>query len=47
MLPSYQRSFVWDARDLERYILSLKTGQFIQPVTIARINSIGNGVNII
>ncbi len=47
ILPSYQRSFVWGVQDIERLILSFRTGQFIQPVTIARINSVDNGVNII
>ena len=35
ILPNYQRSFVWDERDLKRLIKSIKEGQFIQPVTIA------------
>lgn len=35
ILPDYQRSFVWDERDLKRLIKSIKEGQFIQPVTIA------------
>lgn len=47
ILPEYQRSFVWDENDMERLILSLKNGQFIQPVTIARMNSLDNGVNLI
>lgn len=47
ILPSYQRNFVWGVQDLERLILSFKTGQFIQPVTIARINSVANEANII
>lgn len=47
ILPDYQRSFVWGVQDVERLILSFKNGQFIQPVTIAHINSIGNGANII
>lgn len=47
ILPEYQRSFVWDENDMERLVLSLKNGQFIQPVTIARMNSLGNGVNLI
>lgn len=34
ILPDYQRSFVWDERDLKR-LISIKEGQFIQPVTIA------------
>ena len=35
ILPDYQRSFVWDEKDLKRLIKSIKEGQFIQPVTIA------------
>ncbi|MDE5886084.1 MAG: DUF262 domain-containing protein [Muribaculaceae bacterium] len=46
VLPDYQRSFVWDTQDVEELVKSFKTGQFIQPVTIARMNSIG-GINII
>lgn len=47
ILPEYQRSFVWSVQDMERLILSFKTGQFIQPVTIARMNSLERGTNII
>jgi len=35
VLPKYQRSFVWDEKDVKRLINSLKSGQFVQPVTIA------------
>lgn len=34
-LPEYQRSFVWDETDVKRLVDSLKSGQFIMPVTIA------------
>lgn len=34
-LPQYQRSFVWDEKDVKRLISSMKDGQFVQPVTIA------------
>ena len=47
VLPDYQRSFVWNPQDVERLIHSFITGQFIQPITIARMNSINNGTNII
>lgn len=47
ILPDYQRCFVWSNQDVERLIHSFKTGQFIQPVTIARMNVQGNGTNII
>lgn len=46
VLPDYQRSFVWNPQDVERLVQSFMTGQFIQPLTIARMNSIG-GINII
>lgn len=35
VLPEYQRHFVWQERDVKRLIMSLKEGQFVQPVTIA------------
>lgn len=35
VLPEYQRHFVWEERDVERLIKSLKDGQFVPPVTIA------------
>lgn len=47
VLPEYQRSFVWEVQDVERLILSFKSGQFIQPITIARMNTVGNGKNSI
>lgn len=47
VLPDYQRSFVWSNQDVERLIHSFMTGQFIQPVTIARMNVSGNGTNLI
>lgn len=34
-LPQYQRSFVWNERDVTRLLSSMKDGQFVQPVTIA------------
>lgn len=34
-LPHYQRSFVWEERDITRLLESFDSGQFIQPVTIA------------
>ena len=36
VLPEYQREFVWKTRDIKRLIKSLKSGQFIMPVTIAQ-----------
>lgn len=47
VLPSYQRSFVWDHEDIEKLVDSFKTGQFIQPVTIARMKSLDGGLNLI
>lgn len=35
ILPDYQRSFVWDERDIVRLLGSIQDGQFVQPVTIA------------
>ena len=34
-LPEYQRSFVWDEKDINRFMNSLKENQFVPPVTIA------------
>lgn len=47
ILPSYQRSFVWNHEDVEKLVNSFKTGQFIQPVTIARMKSVDGGINLI
>lgn len=47
-LPEYQRSFVWSERGALKLIESLKSGQFIQPVTIAHYQSTCNPmVNLI
>lgn len=35
ILPKYQRSFVWDEKDVRRLLKSIDDGQFVQPVTIA------------
>lgn len=35
ILPEYQRSFVWDEKDVMRLLQSIAVGQFVQPVTIA------------
>ncbi len=35
-LPKYQRVFVWNKRDILRLMQSLKDGEFVQPITIAR-----------
>ncbi len=46
-LPEYQRSFVWNDKDVKRLITSLDNGQFVQPVTIANYNADGKMKNII
>ena len=33
-LPNYQRSFVWNKKDVERLLFSLNDGLFVPPVTI-------------
>lgn len=35
VLPEYQRSFVWEEKDIRRLLKSITEGQFVQPVTIA------------
>lgn len=35
ILPKYQRSFVWEEKDVSRLLKSIQDGQFVQPVTIA------------
>lgn len=35
ILPEYQRSFVWEEKDVLRLLQSIQDGQFVQPVTIA------------
>ena len=35
ILPEYQRSFVWEEKDVKRLLKSIQDGQFVQPVTIA------------
>ncbi|MBR3435890.1 MAG: DUF262 domain-containing protein [Bacteroidales bacterium] len=47
VLPKYQRSFVWDEKDVKRLINSLKSGQFVQPVTIACYSDGNKKENII
>lgn len=46
-LPEYQRSFVWDEKDVKRLIKSLDDGQFVQPITIAHYNCDGEEKNLI
>ena len=43
VLPGYQRSFVWDKNQIERFIKSLKDGNFIPPVIIGAYD----GMNMI
>lgn len=46
-LPEYQRHFVWDESDVIRLMESLKSGQFIMPVTIAHYSTSGENKNLI
>lgn len=49
ILPKYQRSFVWDEKDVLRLLKSIQEGQFVQPVTIAlyKIDGLRPGQNLI
>lgn len=47
ILPDYQRSFVWEENDVKRLIESLKSGQFVMPVTIAHYKKREESKNII
>lgn len=47
VLPDYQRSFVWDEKDIRRLIKSLGEGQFVQPITIANYNCEESGQNLL
>lgn len=47
ILPDYQRSFVWEENDVKRLIESLKSGQFVMPVTIAHYKKKEESKNII
>ena len=47
ILPEYQRSFVWDEKDIKRLIKSLSEGQFVQPITIAHYNTDSQDVNLL
>lgn len=48
ILPEYQRSFVWDEKDVKRLIRSFKEHLFVQPVTIAvMFNNPHNSSNLI
>jgi hypothetical protein len=38
VLPGYQRRFVWEKKQVERFIKSLKDGNFIPPVIIGAYN---------
>ena len=46
-LPEYQRHFVWEESDVRRLMDSLKSGQFIMPVTIAHYNDSVTSENLI
>lgn len=46
-LPEYQRHFVWEESDVRRLMDSLRSGQFIMPVTIAHYNDSVASMNLI
>ena len=46
-LPSYQRSFVWEEKDIMRLVESLTTGQFVPPITIAHFEENSRPQNLI
>ena len=46
-LPSYQRSFVWEEKDIIRLVESLTTGQFVPPITIAHFEGSSRTQNLI
>lgn len=46
-LPQYQRSFVWEDKDIKRLISSLHNGQFVLPVTIAHYVNGNKSENLI
>lgn len=46
-LPEYQRHFVWEESDVVRLVESLKSGQFVMPVTIAHYKAAGENKNLI
>lgn len=46
-LPEYQRHFVWEESDVVRLVDSMKSGQFVMPVTIAHYKVSGVNKNLI
>jgi len=47
VLPDYQRHFVWEEPDVKRLMESLKSGQFVMPVTIAHYTDSTTSKNLI
>lgn len=47
VLPDYQRHFVWDEKKVETLIETLKSKQFVPPVTIGSFNLNGTNQNLI
>ena len=47
VLPEYQRHFVWEESDVLRLVESLKSGQFVMPVSIAHYKASGENKNLI
>lgn len=46
-LPEYQRRYVWSEYDVERFIKSLRDGQFVPPITIAQYSDGEDTKNLI
>lgn len=46
-LPAYQRSFVWEKNQVEKFIKNIKEGIFVPPVIIGSLEQNGNHENII
>lgn len=47
VLPEYQRHFVWEEADVVQLVESLKSGQFVMPVTIAHYKDSDGHKNLI
>ncbi len=46
-LPAYQRSFVWDKNQVEKFLKNIKNGIFVPPVIIGSLEQQGAHENII
>jgi hypothetical protein len=47
VLPDYQRSFAWSEEKVQRFILSLRKGDYVPPVIIAAAQENGASANLI